>query len=99
MGFFRFEGLYDGLFASLSISFVQKYAAGQIGRASALYWNALMVSGLIARPVVGLVAFHQSFQTVLYFACLGAVIALAVLALMQMTARASETRPPKRKTP
>ncbi|WP_224816487.1 MFS transporter [Hasllibacter sp. MH4015] len=74
------EGLYYGLFASLGISYVQSFAPDRPAQATAMYWNALMISGLLAGPAVGLIAQISSFQTVIYTS--SAVAALAALILL-----------------
>lgn len=73
------EGLYYGLYASLGISFIQSFAPKAPARATALYWNTLMISGLGAGPAVGLIAQHYSFQTAVQTAASLAVIALALI--------------------
>lgn len=73
------EGLYYGFYASLGISYVQSFAKDRPASATALYWNTLMVSGLLAGPVVGLVAQAYDFQTVVRLASGVALFACAVL--------------------
>lgn len=73
------EGLYYGFYASLGISYVQSFARDRPASATALYWNTLMVSGLLAGPVVGLVAQAYDFQTVVRVASGVALLACAVL--------------------
>lgn len=73
------EGLYYGLFASLGISYVQSFAQDRPAQATAIYWNTLMISGLLSGPAVGLIAQASSFQTVLQVSSVGAVIAVIVL--------------------
>lgn len=73
------EGLYYGLFASLGISFVQSFAPNRPARATAIYWNTLLVSGLLAGPVVGFVAQAISFQAVVQTAVGIAFVAMLVL--------------------
>lgn len=73
------EGLYYGLFASLGISYVQSFAQDRPAQATAIYWNTLMVSGLISGPAVGLIAQASDFQTVVQTSAGGAVIAAIVL--------------------
>lgn len=73
------EGLYYGLFASLGISYVQSFAQDRPAQATAIYWNTLMVSGLLSGPAVGLIAQATSFQTVVQVSSGGAVIAALVL--------------------
>lgn len=75
------EGLYYGLYASLGISFVQSYAEDRPARATAIYWNTLMISGVLAGPAVGVIAQAYGFRTVLQVASAVAVFAAAVLLL------------------
>lgn len=82
------EGLYYGFYASLGISYVQSFAPEHPARATALYWNTLMVSGVLAGPLVGLIAQFFDFQTVLLLASGVAAIAVAVLALARAPDRA-----------
>lgn len=73
------EGLYYGFYASLGISYVQSFAPATPARATAIYWNTLMVSGVMAGPAVGLIAQAYDFQTVIRCASGVAVVAAAVL--------------------
>ncbi|MFV1441289.1 MULTISPECIES: MFS transporter [unclassified Phaeobacter] len=73
------EGLYYGFYASLGISYVQSFAPDTPARATAIYWNTLMVSGVMAGPAVGLIAQAYDFQTVIRCASAVAVVAAAVL--------------------
>ncbi|UWR71087.1 MFS transporter [Phaeobacter inhibens] len=73
------EGLYYGFYASLGISYVQSFAPDTPARATAIYWNTLMVSGVMAGPAVGLIAQAYDFQTVIRCASGVAVVAAAVL--------------------
>ncbi|AUQ73982.1 Arabinose efflux permease [Phaeobacter piscinae] len=83
------EGLYYGFYASLGISYVQSFAKAMPARATALYWNTLMVSGVMAGPAVGLIAQAYDFQTVIRSASVMAVVAGAVL----MVGRPSRRQP------
>ncbi|GFE51701.1 MFS transporter [Roseobacter cerasinus] len=74
------EGLYYGLYASLGISYIQSFAPRRPAMATAVYWNTLMVSGLLAGPAVGLIAQSYSFQTVIYVASAVALCAAVILA-------------------
>lgn len=73
------EGLYYGFYASLGISYVQSFSEDRPARATAIYWNAMMVSGVLAGPVVGSVAQVFDFQTAIRIASIAALVALAVL--------------------
>ena len=73
------EGLYYGFYASLGISYVQSFAPNRPARAAAIYWNTLMVSGLLAGPAVGFIAQAYDFQAVVRVAsgvalCAGVVL-------------------------
>ncbi|UWQ95675.1 MFS transporter [Rhodobacteraceae bacterium M385] len=81
------EGLYYGLFASLGISYVQSFAQDRPAQATAIYWNTLMISGLLSGPAVGLIAQATSFQTVIQISSIGAAIAALVLAAGILHAR------------
>ncbi|MEX3017492.1 MFS transporter [Gymnodinialimonas hymeniacidonis] len=74
------EGLYYGLFASLGISYIQSFAQDRPAQATAIYWNTLMISGLLAAPAVGLIAQLTDFRTVLLIA--SGVAALAIPTLL-----------------
>ncbi|WP_241557842.1 MFS transporter [Falsirhodobacter deserti] len=74
------EGLYYGLYASIGLTFVQSFSPDRPAQATALYWNALKVSGILAGPATGLIAQAYDFQTVIRVA--SAVGAGAGLLLM-----------------
>ena len=73
------EGLYYGLYASLGISYIQSFARDRPARATAIYWNTLMVTGLGAGPAVGFIAQAYNFQTVIQVASIIAILAAGVL--------------------
>lgn len=76
------EGGYYGTFAAAGLSFVQSFAAGRMGRATALYMNSLFVGALLGSPVMGLLASFESFSTALAgasFPAAGAGLLLLVL--------------------
>lgn len=73
------EGLYYGLYASLGISYIQSFAADRPAQATAIYWNTLMVSGLLAGPLVGLLAQAYNFEMVVRVASGVALFATVVL--------------------
>jgi SET family sugar efflux transporter-like MFS transporter len=74
------EGLYYGLYASIGISFLQSFAGDRPAQVTALYWNVLSVSGILAGPVTGLIAQVYNFQTAIQVA--SAVAAFAALLLL-----------------
>ncbi len=74
------EGIYYGLFAGVSPSFVQGFARGRIGRATSLYMNSLFVGGLLASALLGTLASLFDFRTAILSA-MGMMIAAAALIL------------------
>jgi SET family sugar efflux transporter-like MFS transporter len=78
------EGLYYGFYASLGISYIQAFAEDRPASATALYWNILMVTGLIAGPVVGLIATAYDFKTVVRVAS-GVAAAAALILIASRT--------------
>lgn len=88
------EGLYYGFYASLGISFVQSHAEDRPARATAIYWNTLMISGILAGPAVGLIAQAYGFRTVIQIASLVALFAAAVLFLSPRQFKVSTSSPP-----
>ncbi len=75
------EGLYYGVFAGVSASFVQGFARGRIGRATSLYMNSLFVGGLMASALLGGLASLFNFRTAILSAT-GMMAAAAVLLVM-----------------
>lgn len=78
-----FEGFYYGLYASVGLSFVQSFAGGQLARATAIYWNTLILSGLIAGPLAGLVAHFESFALTIQLASIGGIISFLLLCFVK----------------
>ncbi len=76
------EGLYYGMFAAIGLSFVQDFAKGRMARATSLYMNSLFLGGLLASPLMGLVAQFVSFGMAVQLSTIWAVIAFAVLSKM-----------------
>lgn len=77
------EGTYYGLFAGVSISFVQSFAPDRPGRATAVYMNSLFLGGMIGSVSMGVIASVTDFKTVLYVAAFSSFAALAVLVATQ----------------
>jgi SET family sugar efflux transporter-like MFS transporter len=73
------EGLYYGVFAAVGLFYVQSLAQGRMGRATSLYMNSLFLGGLIASPVMGMVAQFYSFRTVIQLASFWVIAALLIL--------------------
>lgn len=77
------EGLYYGLYASIGLSFLQSFSGDRPAQATALYWNVLSVSGILAGPATGLIAQYYDFRAVILVA--SAVAAFAALLLFAST--------------
>lgn len=73
------EGCYYGLFAGLSITFVQSFAPGRPGRATAVYMNSLFFGGFIGSVSMGFIASAIGFKAVLYVAAAASLASMAVL--------------------
>ncbi len=71
------EGFYYGIFSTLGITFVQSCARDHPARATAVYWNTLMVTSVLGGPAAGLIAQAYDFQTVILTAA--GVAAFAVI--------------------
>lgn len=80
------EGLYYGIFAGISMTFVQAYAGGRMARATSLYMNSLFMGAILAGPSMGIIAQFWSFQTSILLASVGAVCALIALFFSQKQA-------------
>ena len=87
------EGTYYGLFAGVSISFVQSFAPDRPGRATAVYVNSLFLGGMIGSVSMGFIASATDFKTVLYVAACSSIAALVVvLATLRVQPAAVEER-------
>jgi len=73
------EGLYFGFFSTLGISYVQSFALHRPASTTAIYWNTMIVTGLLCGPVVGLIAQASDFRSVIQVASVVAVIAILPL--------------------
>ncbi|NIZ15422.1 MFS transporter [Phaeobacter sp. HF9A] len=82
------EGLYYGLYASVGLSFIQSFANGRMAHATATYWNTLMISGLIAGPLTGLIAQYYSFGLVVQIASVGGLCGFVLLVLTRRQGQA-----------
>lgn len=74
------EGLYFGLFSTLAISFVQSLSEERPAYATALYWNTMLVTLVIAGPAAGLIAQVFDFQSVIFTGAAFAVASVIILA-------------------
>ena len=81
------EGLYYGMFAAIGLTYVQEFAEGRIARATSLYMNALYTGGLIAGPLMGLIAQYTSFASSILLSIVWAVAALVALTIIDNRVR------------
>lgn len=77
------EGLYYGLFAAIGLSFVQSFADGRMARATSLYMNSLFLGGLLASPLMGLIAQFISFGMAVQLSIIWAIVAFIILTRMK----------------
>jgi len=77
------DGLYYGIFAGISMTFVQNFAPDQPGVATSYYVSTLFVGGLIGNLLTGVVASAFDFQTTVLMACSFAFVGAVVLAVMR----------------
>ncbi|NIY76288.1 MFS transporter [Thalassospira sp. HF15] len=77
------DGIYYGIFAGISMTFVQNFAPDQPGVATSYYVSTLFVGGLIGNLLTGVVASVFDFQTTVLMACAFAFVGAAVLAFMR----------------
>lgn len=73
------EGFYFGLFSTLAISFVQSLSEDRPAYATAMYWNTMMITLVIAGPAAGLIAQVSDFQTVIFSASAFAIASAIIL--------------------
>jgi SET family sugar efflux transporter-like MFS transporter len=76
------EGLYYGIFAAIGLTYMQDFARGRLARATSLYMNSLFVGGVLASPMMGLVAQFVSFGAAIQLASVWAVLGFGVLTYM-----------------
>ncbi|WP_062119209.1 MFS transporter [Aureimonas sp. AU40] len=75
------EGIYCGLFAGVSASFVQGFSRGRIGRATSLYMNSLFLGSLAATSLLAALATFLSFRATI-LAAMGTMAGAALLLLL-----------------
>ena len=85
------EGVYYGLYAGLGISYIQSLAPDRPARATAIYWNSLMVSVLLAGPAVGIIAQASNFQRVVQIA-VGVAFCAALILMLGSRKQHSQTQ-------
>ncbi|MEQ9348572.1 MAG: MFS transporter [Thalassospira sp.] len=73
------DGIYYGIFAGISMTFVQNFAPDQPGVATSYYVSTLFVGGLIGNLLTGVVASIFDFQTTVLLACGFALVGGVVL--------------------
>lgn len=82
------DGVYYGIFAGISMTFVQNFAPEKPGVATSYYVSTLFVGGLVGNLLTGLVASAFDFRTAVLLACGFALVGGAVLLSMRNGPRA-----------
>ncbi len=85
------EGFYFGLFSTLAISFVQSLSEDRPAYATAMYWNTMMITLVVAGPAAGLIAQIFDFQTVVFAGSAFAVVSAIILGWSTYTHRTGTT--------
>lgn len=79
------EGLYYGLFAGVSITYIQDFIPTQPGRATAIYMNCLFMGSMIGSVSMGFIASAFDFQMVVFAAAGVAALSFVVLIFTRKT--------------
>ncbi len=87
------EGTYFGIFAAVSITFMQSFARGFIGNAMSLYTNSMFLSGLVGGSLMGVIASYTDYRTAVLSASLAAVAGIITLVATRRTDREAEELP------
>ncbi len=69
------NGLFFGVFVGLGITIVQDYAPNGIGRASALYTNAMLIGTMLGTSSMGLISQYYGFKAPLLLSFVAVIIA------------------------
>jgi SET family sugar efflux transporter-like MFS transporter len=85
------DGIYYGIFAGISMTFVQNFAPDQPGVATSYYVSTLFVGGLIGNLLTGVIASMFDFQTTVLLACGFAFVGAIVLMVMRDSAPTTQS--------
>ncbi|SON52522.1 sugar efflux transporter [Vibrio tapetis] len=69
------NGLFFGVFVGLGITIVQDYAPSSIGRASALYTNAMLIGTMLGTSSMGLISQYYGFKAPLLLSFIAVITA------------------------
>ncbi|WP_316861434.1 MFS transporter [uncultured Cohaesibacter sp.] len=87
------EGTYFGIFAAVSITFMQSFARGFIGNAMSLYTNSMALSGLFGGSIMGIIASISDYRTAVLSSSVALIAAIITLVVTRGTDRQSEEQP------
>ncbi len=85
------DGIYYGIFAGISMTFVQNFAPDRPGVATSYYVSTLFIGGLVANLATGFIATWYSFQATVLVAGGFALVGGVVLMMMKDAKAAHET--------
>ncbi|MCI5075765.1 MFS transporter [Oricola sp.] len=77
------EGAYYGIYASVGVSFVQSFARNRMGRATSLYVNTIMITGVVSGPAVGLLGQFFSFRTAIGLSSICVLMAIVAFLMVR----------------
>ncbi|MBD8891553.1 MFS transporter [Roseibium litorale] len=89
LGLSLLEGLYYGLFAGVSITYIQDFIPTQPGRATAIYMNCLFMGSMIGSVSMGFIASAFDFRAVVFVAAIAGGGAFVTLLLTPAMTRAT----------
>lgn len=86
-----FNGIYFGIFVGLGVTIMQDYAPNHIGKASAIYTNAMLVGTMIGTSTMGVISQYLGYRSTLLLSL--AAITCALIALTIFIKAYQETTP------
>ncbi len=86
-----FNGVYFGIFVGLGVTIMQDYAPNNIGKASAIYTNAMLVGTMIGTSTMGVISQYLGYRSTLLLSL--AAITCALIALTMFIKAYQESTP------
>lgn len=86
------DGFYYGVFAAISLIYVQNHVPDRIGVATAYYVNALFLSGFIGNLGMGVIATFYGYGVLLWISAACTLMALVSLMVVELIYRPISSR-------
>lgn len=87
------DGLYYGIFAAISLIYIQNHLPDRIGVATAYYVNALFLSGFIGNLGMGVIATFYGYGVLLWISAACTLMALISLVVVELIYRPTANVP------